>query len=131
MSYVGTEDHKRKIIILEECEVEGQEELVDLELPAKYEVCSRCDGQGKHDHPAFSNGISSDEWNGPDWDDDSREGYMSGRYDVTCEECKGRNVVLEVDRDNCPEHLMAEYDSWCDSMNHSMQEEAAERRMGC
>ena len=70
---------------------------VEVRLPAKYEVCPRCQGRGTHDHPAFSNGITSDEWNSPDWDDDSREAYVRGAYDVACTQCQGERVVLVAD----------------------------------
>lgn len=69
------------------------DEGLEVEIPSKFEVCPRCDGNGVHDHPAFANGITSDDWNGPDWDDDSREGCMSGRYNVPCEQCGGERVV--------------------------------------
>jgi hypothetical protein len=66
------------------------------EVPAVFEVCGRCDGHGKHDHPAFSNGITFDEWNGPGWSYEDQETYLSGGYDVQCEECKGDRVVPAV-----------------------------------
>jgi hypothetical protein len=61
----------------------------------RWVICDRCNGHAKHDHPAFSNGITADEWNSPDWDDDSREGYLSGRYDVPCSVCDGLGRVAE------------------------------------
>lgn len=51
-------------------------------------ICDKCRGEGKHDHPAFSNGITSDEWN--DWNEDEREDYLEGRYDVPCDDCGGK-----------------------------------------
>lgn len=93
------------------------------EVPSKWVICERCRGNGKHDHPAFANGITSDEWNGPDWDDDSREGYLEGRYDVRCEECSGSGKVQEPDlralskedRESYESYLEdeAEYESYC------------------
>lgn len=74
-------------------------EEVELELPARFAVCPRCHGRGTHDHPAFARGITSDEWRGPDWDDESRAAYMNGAYDVTCSECKGERVVVVVDEE--------------------------------
>lgn len=56
-----------------------------------WKICERCDGNGKHDHPAFSNGITSSEW--AEWDDDDRSAYMGGVYDVPCSECGGRGSV--------------------------------------
>lgn len=72
----------------------------EYELPARYVVCERCEGKGKHDHPAFSNGITSEEWD-RDWGYEERENYLRGFYDVRCEECKGQRVVLELDEDSC------------------------------
>ena len=88
---------------------EGEEEQVSL--PAKMEVCGRCDGEGTHVNPAIDgNGISSeqmDEWSSPDWD--FREEYMRGTYDVRCEECKGANVVPVVDEERCDPELLKRY----------------------
>jgi hypothetical protein len=58
-----------------------------LSCLAKWEICDRCDGNGVHDHPAFSNGLGYDDFYGPDADPDFREQYMRGDYDVRCEEC--------------------------------------------
>lgn len=77
----------------------GEIDVGEVRLPAKYEVCGRCAGRGVHDHPAFSNGITSDEWHSPDWDDESRESYMRGDYDVPCSVCRGQRVVLVPDED--------------------------------
>jgi hypothetical protein len=68
-----------------------------ITLKAHAIVCPRCHGKGKHDHPAFANGISEDQFaNDPDF----YEEYMSGILDVLCEVCQGRNVVLEANQKN-------------------------------
>lgn len=62
-----------------------------------WQICERCNGYGHHDHPAFRNGITSDEWHGPDWDDDSREAYLRGDYDVPCEAgCENGKVKVPI-----------------------------------
>jgi RecJ-like exonuclease len=66
-----------------------------LSVPAKVAICSCCEGHGQVENPAFSNGFTSSEWN--DLDDDFKEEYMSGRYDVQCQECKGTGRVLVPD----------------------------------
>lgn len=79
---------------------EGTEEFIEMTLPAKYEICTRCEGKGSHTNPSIDgHGISEDEWNGPDWDDESRETYLTGGYDVRCEaRCKdGKVVVIDID----------------------------------
>lgn len=82
-------------------------EEVEVQLPARHDVCPRCDGSGVHDHPAFSNGITSDEWE-RDWDEDSREDYLRGAYDVCCSRCGGKRVVLVPDEERfTPEQLAA------------------------
>jgi len=65
-------------------------------LPARYEVCPRCQGKGKHCDPNIDgNGITEEEWS--QWDEDEKETYLRGGYDVICEECRGQRVVLEID----------------------------------
>jgi DnaJ-class molecular chaperone len=104
---------------------DGEEEL---ELPARYEVCGRCNGHGCHDHPAFSNGITASEWR-DEWDCESREDYLAGRYDVTCEECEGLRVVLEVDEWTCDPKLLEEYRADMQDRAQQEAEDASIRRM--
>ncbi len=81
-------------------------------------VCSSCDGHGKYVNPAIDgNGISAEEF----YEDPEFAGaYMSGVYDVTCEECQGTNVVDEfVD----PE-VEERWQKWL----YEMYEDAAIRR---
>lgn len=81
-------DAARKVFCLED------DEGVEITVPARMEVCGRCDGHGTHTNPSIDgHGITMDEWRGPEWDDESREAYLSGRYDVTCGTCQGTNVV--------------------------------------
>lgn len=79
----------------------------EQEMPAKFAVCPSCDGRGTHALHGIA--ITADEWNGPDWDDDSRDGYLNGRYDTTCEECAGRRVVLVPDRKRATKAQLAAY----------------------
>lgn len=73
-------------------------EEVEVELPACWEICDRCRGNGTHVNPSIDgHGITMEEWNGPDWDDESREMYMSGGYDVRCEAGCVDGKVLEID----------------------------------
>jgi hypothetical protein len=100
-------------------------EVVD-ELPGKYEVCGRCQGKGSHVNPSIDrNGITADEWNGPDWDDESREMYTSGGYDVPCYECSGVRVVLVVDEERCNKEL---FTSWRDDQEETSRSRAEDRR---
>lgn len=73
---------------------------MECELPAKWDICGRCEGNGKHVNPSIDeNGISADEWNN-EWHDDEKEAYFAGRYDVQCNECKGAGKLLVVDEES-------------------------------
>lgn len=100
-----------------------------VSLPAHYEVCDRCDGTGTHTHSDI-NPTSEDYERDPDF----IEEYFAGRYDVQCEVCHGRNVVLTVDdedslNDEQKAILMKLEEQWADE-DASRQESAMERRMG-
>ena len=119
-----TEDHRRKTLTFEDGDT-GEE----ITLRCQYVVCSRCRGEGKHDHPAFSNGITAEEWD-RDWDENSREMYVSGSYDVPCEECKGRRVVLEPTWWENPSEELGRFQDQLHDWSEFEIQCAAERRMG-
>lgn len=67
----------------------------EVELPVVFEVCGTCNGKGSHVNPSIdSNGLTASDF---DEDPDFRENYMSGMYDVTCNECGGKRVVPILD----------------------------------
>ncbi len=102
----------------------------EISLPAKFEVCGTCNGKGRHVNPSIdSHGITAEEWEN-DWDDESREDYFSGAYDVQCNECKGNRVSPVVDEQNAnPVHLNWYYDL-LSAHRDSEREAAYERKMG-
>lgn len=115
-----------RLIVLVETEDGGDEEKA---LPAKYEVCGTCDGKGSHVNPSIdSHGIGAEEWD-RDWDDDDREGYFEGRYDVPCAECHGARVV-PVLADNATPEEQKIAEEIMDGHYQSQREAAYERRMG-
>jgi RecJ-like exonuclease len=98
-------------------------------LPYRMEVCFRCSGNGTHVNPSIDgNGISANDeiWQ----DDDFREGYFGGRYDVVCEECNGNNVVPVVDEVACDPSILALYQEEERAMAEMDAMSAAERAMG-
>lgn len=103
---------------------------VEVRLPARHDVCPRCEGRGTHDHPAFANGITSSEWNGPDWDEESRERYMSGGYDVRCSTCDGKRVVLVPDDEQMSVEQKAQWEAHCALEAELARDEAMELRFG-
>jgi hypothetical protein len=105
---------------------------IEVELPAKFEVCTRCDGEGKHTNPAIDgNGIGQEEF---DQDPDFEEAYRSGRYDITCERCGGKRVELVVDAPECKrqglEKQLKDYYEYRREMRAMDREIESERRMG-
>ena len=118
------QDWKRMMLVLERINDDGLEE--EIEIKAHSEVCATCDGKGKHDHPAFANGITSEEWD-RDWGEDEREDYMAGRYDVVCSACKGLRVML-VENEDDPNYPILE--KWMADQADYRRECEAERRMG-
>ena len=105
---------------------DGEEESVTVAL--KYEVCPTCEGKGKHVNPSIDcDGLTAEDFAE---DPDFREEYMSGRYDVTCYGCKGKRVVLELDRDSVDTTVLARIDSMLQERDEDEAERAAERRMG-
>jgi RecJ-like exonuclease len=100
-----------------------------LTLPAKWDICHRCHGEGTHTNPAVDgHGITQEEMDelGPEFEED----YFSGVYDITCEECHGSGKVLVPDEGKCDPHALAVYhQEQIDEANYRAEVEA-ERRMG-
>ena len=99
-------------------------------LPAKNEVCGRCNGEGVHDHPAFANGLT---WEDFAEDPDFYEEYRSGMYDVVCTECKGLRVVpvvYELQLSEDQKIVWNEYQEDLRCIAEMNREMEAERRMG-
>lgn len=114
---------------------EGDE--IEGELPAKHEVCGRCEGHGAHLRPAIGEyAYTREEFDEAFDDDESREQYFKrgGIYDVVCEDCQGRNVVLVVDEKACrtdeQKALLKQYEKSVREEADFERECAHERRMG-
>ena len=114
-------------------ENDDDQERVTYILPMKWEVCSTCNGQGSHVNPSIdAHGITAEEWG--DWDDEERDGYLTGRYDVPCFECKGRTTTLVVDEGAChSEEMEKALEEWKEMVRDdafSLREREAEIRYG-
>jgi hypothetical protein len=103
---------------------EGSSE--EVTLPAKYEVCWRCQGAGVHD--CWEGGMTSDEMyeQGPEFVDD----YFDGVYDTRCTVCRGERVLAEVDRNRLTAEMRARYDKHVQQRAEWEAELAHEQRMG-
>jgi RecJ-like exonuclease len=104
-------------------------EEVSMSIPGRYEVCDRCHGKGTHTNPAIDgNGITSDEMY--ELGDDFLGDYLSGVYDVVCEECKGQNVVMVPDEARCSKEQIDTYNKYLQDKWELEQERLAEIRYG-
>ena len=98
-------------------------------LPGKYAICDRCQGRGHHGNPSFD-GTTTDWWLEGDPDGDDLDDYMSGRWDVPCEERCDHGKVIVPDEEACtPEQIEAWHD-WQREEYEYRALVAAERRMG-
>lgn len=70
-------------------------------LPTKWAICDCCRGSGTMENPAFSNGFTLDEFYETFDDEESREDYFAGAYDVVCDECEGSGKVQVLDVERC------------------------------
>lgn len=108
----------------------------------RFIVCPTCEGRGTHvNRNVDGHGITSDEMDelGPDFFDD----YMSGVYDVRCEECHGQRVVVgcphpgcnsptaDLEDTGCYEHVDDDTRELLDDIASMNAMQAAEIRAGC
>lgn len=118
---------------------EGDEPQV-FSLPLRREVCHTCDGKGTHVNPSIdAGGISDDDdfWYDDEAWEEGEDGemgpvsrYHSGFYDVTCQTCLGKNVVLAIARERADPATLALWDEMEEDRADLEREYAAERRMG-
>lgn len=91
----------------------------------KKEICSRCDGEGKHVNPNIDhNGLSEEQLA----DDDFRASYFGGQYDVQCEECRGNKIVLTPELEGLPDNIRDAYNRAVKQKDEAEAEYMAERR---
>ena len=104
--------------------------IEENKLPWEYEVCDRCDGHGTHWNPAFCDGITEEE-RYENWDDESWDDLMTGKYDVPCEECHGLRVVKVVSEVNCTIEQLNDFSRFVDAEMSYLAEREMEIRYGC
>lgn len=67
--------------------------MSDVVFPAKYEVCYVCLGKGRYVNPDIDrNGLDPDH----ERDVDFMKSYLNGEFDITCKQCGGDRVILEI-----------------------------------
>lgn len=114
-------------IIFDDEDDDGNE--IELELPAKYEVCSLCDGKGHHVNPSIdAHGLSREDF---DEDPGFAEDYLSGMYDELCYECGGKRVQPVVNEEYADKETLERFKDRERSEADYIRECEYERRMGC
>jgi hypothetical protein len=97
-------------------------------LPTRKIVCPQCNGRGRIVNRSIDgNGLDP---NDPDLDADFWDDYRSGVYDVVCDECRGANVVDEVDRDRLTVDVLAAWDEYVADVEDAVAQQLAELRAG-
>jgi len=126
-SWYKSFDERRMCATVEVYDEEGDSR--EVEVPATYCVCETCNGCGTHVNPSVdAGGISGEEWG--EWDEEDREAYMDGRYDVQCYECKGKRVVPTLDEANCDPTVLKQLQDYERSRAESAAISRMERMMG-
>ena len=69
-------------------DAEGWETVIDI--PTVNAVCPTCEGEGQHSRHL---GVVEPD----DFDTEGMEDYLAGKYDKTCEGCKGKRVIPVMD----------------------------------
>ena len=92
------------------------ENAQEVQAPAQWVVCPRCQGEGTHD--AWTGGMTVAEMNerGPEFLED----YAAGMYAVACAECGGKRVIAVLDQARATVEQQRLYDE-------AQQEQAEER----
>jgi hypothetical protein len=102
------------------------EELVVV--PVVFTVCPTCDGKGKYTNPSIDEqGISEEEF---ERDPEFRKSYFSGRYDIPCEACKGKRVVLALDESRAGMTLTRRVRAHARAVERTHQEMIHDAEMG-
>lgn len=97
-------------------------------LPGKPAVCRTCRGKGHRVHPDVDgNGLTAEDFA---QDPDFAEDYMAGRFDITCSECNGNKIIIQVDRNMAKPEDLAIWEDYLSCMAEAQAEYEAEVRMG-
>jgi hypothetical protein len=112
-------------------------EEITVELPARHEVCPRCEGYGNHLNPSIGeHAYSTEEFNEAFPEEEDRREYFrhGGIYDVTCASCGGNRVVKVIDDGACTAEERAHVQAYREHLKEEAEyarEERLERMYGC
>jgi hypothetical protein len=108
---------------------DGEEAVYDL--PARWEICSTCDGEGRES--AYLGAITQEDRD-RDWSHDEWEDYMQGGYDRPCAACNATGKILRVDLERLKFQDKALYAAYCEYLQDEADYQQMcrmERMLGC
>jgi len=77
--------------------VDDDGEPIQRKVSIHYVVCPVCDGRGSYVNPNIDRqGLSREDF---DQDPDFADDYMTGRFNIACALCNGRNVIPEASKE--------------------------------
>ncbi len=106
----------------------GQEEApeeIELVLPAKWEICNACGGEGTELYGSLKGADVTEMLRE---DPEFEEEYRGGRYDVACSQCHGTGKELVVDEDRLTAEQKITYHNYLDYQYESARQDAADAR---
>lgn len=89
-------------------------------------ICDYCAGDGSHSRRFGA--MSSEDFD--EWDSDSRESYLSGKYDSVCDRCEGSGKIHQFDEDSLPSEVVKFIADYRESAWQDAEVSAQERRIG-
>ena len=108
---------------------EGEE--IDYAVPGKHAVCPNCEGHGMHLRPGMrEHAYTREEFDEAFHDEEDRAEYFKrgGIYDVTCETCGGRRVVVVADESKMGFVQTKFWKEWQRQERERLRSEAEDRR---
>ena len=67
-------------------------------MPSDIVVCPRCNGRGRHVNPSIDgDGFTGEEW--AEMDEDFKDSYWNGHFDVVCSVCNGLRITAKIATD--------------------------------
>lgn len=99
---------------------------VHHQLPAVWEICGGCDGEGKSS--AHLGCFTASEFEEAFDSPNDQDAYFNGAYDRQCTTCGGSGKIKIIDRDRMNPEILEEYDREQKAIAEVEAESASERR---
>jgi DnaJ-class molecular chaperone len=88
-----------------------ENEIENDEPTGRWEICSSCEGEGRH--AKRFGAMTMSEFHEAFDDAESREGYFAGAYDERCDVCMGRGMIRDTEESRARLDRQSEHDRIC------------------